>query len=691
MSSTASPPASKFKYCVGIDFGSTFSGFAFASLAKPDEVCGFNEWDYQPVSAPYWKTPSSIRYRREADGTYTAAYWGHKSRKAETKALRTGELIEVKKFKLWFDTSIEREGLPPGMHWMQPSIDYLSFMSEQAMDVLQKRFPTATQSEILWCVTVPAIWDDKGKDSVRRAATLAGIVDENSQDHLIIILEPEAAALYTLKHTEHLLRRDRSSFMILDAGGGTVDLTSHIINMNNFNSVAEAPFDESSAPAKTAAAKDALPRGTATDSKPAVDVQQHKEKKGLSGAFGKLGLKKAKSTLASPTNKSSMMVESVEAPKAGGLAGAAPLAADAAEPSANGGSDAFVTPAIVDSEPHARLVEASRGTGGLCGSTYVDLRFLSFFGDQIGTAHIKEMHMKRPDALYSLLEAWEQLKRDYQGPPPPGAPHEVEVLSLPSGVLPFIPDSVKDAWAEDFGADGELHITQQQMYDIFSVPIEQCMKLVEDQLDRTSGKCDYLVLVGGFSASKYLCNRVSERFSKRFKSIVVPINPTSAVVQGAVLYGLDPNIIQKRRLRNSYGYISNAPISRLETYAEEDVWTNPRTGSRLVKVFKCLVAENQEVGKDEGFHADSYMLDSNQSSIEIDIVRTDQRLETGSCYSLSQVDCEVLGQIRATIPGNEPIADPHVRITFVFGQTQIKAVATVVATGQQLETALSLN
>jgi len=69
---------------------------------------------------------------------------------------------------------------------------------------------------------------------MREAAIAAGMVqksraeDVNWRDRLRIITEPEAAAVHcaNLTNVHHL--KPSQNFMIVDAGGGTVDLVSQV-------------------------------------------------------------------------------------------------------------------------------------------------------------------------------------------------------------------------------------------------------------------------------------------------------------------------------------------------------------------------------------------------------------------------------------------------------------------------------
>jgi hypothetical protein len=85
-----------------------------------------------------------------------------------------------------------------------------------------------SESEVQWCLTVPAIWKDDQKNAMREAAALAGLVDHKESDQLKIILEPEAALLHS-RVSELDQMTPGTTVMMIDAGGGTVDLTAHTI------------------------------------------------------------------------------------------------------------------------------------------------------------------------------------------------------------------------------------------------------------------------------------------------------------------------------------------------------------------------------------------------------------------------------------------------------------------------------
>ncbi|WP_399088165.1 Hsp70 family protein [Streptomyces sp. BBFR2] len=92
-----------------------------------------------------------------------------------------------------------------------------------------------SREDIRWCLTVPAIWSDEQKQTMRDIATKAGIPAEDGR--LILALEPEAAAHYARVSGVNLtvgnldddasLMEPGCRFIVVDCGGGTVDLTAY--------------------------------------------------------------------------------------------------------------------------------------------------------------------------------------------------------------------------------------------------------------------------------------------------------------------------------------------------------------------------------------------------------------------------------------------------------------------------------
>lgn len=101
--------------------------------------------------------------------------------------------------------------------------DVLTFLSSTAGR-------TVRAEDVSWVLTVPAIYDDFSKRFMRQAAYEAGMIDRVNSTKLRLCLEPEAACLAAITKDNPLtIEAEGRKMMIIDCGGGTVDITAHDI------------------------------------------------------------------------------------------------------------------------------------------------------------------------------------------------------------------------------------------------------------------------------------------------------------------------------------------------------------------------------------------------------------------------------------------------------------------------------
>lgn len=107
--------------------------------------------------------------------------------------------------------------------------DFLRSVREAAKESMEsscdKKF--VKSSKVRYIVTIPAIWSDAAKAAMVTACTAAGYGTHRIDFHLVS--EPEAAAAHTLKVIQPHDLKENDTFIICDAGGGTVDLISYKI------------------------------------------------------------------------------------------------------------------------------------------------------------------------------------------------------------------------------------------------------------------------------------------------------------------------------------------------------------------------------------------------------------------------------------------------------------------------------
>lgn len=131
--------------------------------------------------------------------------------------------------------------LPPGKSEIDVAADYLFKLRQAMRAALQKTLGEVFNREernIRYYLTVPAIWNDAGKAATRAAAIQAGFLRDENDNRLTLVSEPEAAALFCAK-TGLLNLKVHDALLIVDCGGGTVDLIAYEVEDENPFTVAE--------------------------------------------------------------------------------------------------------------------------------------------------------------------------------------------------------------------------------------------------------------------------------------------------------------------------------------------------------------------------------------------------------------------------------------------------------------------
>ncbi|KAG6367438.1 hypothetical protein INS49_001627 [Diaporthe citri] len=236
---------SKAQLIVGIDFGTTFSGVAFAfatnNEAKEDII---TEW---PGAGSYTKQkiPTVLYY----DQYQKVVGWGPDiaDALAPTGYPKPG-VQKVEWFKLQLMLSgntyidpINLPPLPPGKSEIDVAADYLFKLRQAMRAALQKTLGEVFNREernIRYYLTVPAIWNDAGKAATRAAAIQAGFLRDENDNRLTLVSEPEAAALFCAKTgLLNLKVEDENPFTVAECTAGSGDSCGSTALNRNFSNI----------------------------------------------------------------------------------------------------------------------------------------------------------------------------------------------------------------------------------------------------------------------------------------------------------------------------------------------------------------------------------------------------------------------------------------------------------------------
>jgi len=214
------------KPIIGIDFGSSYSGFSFGIDTETIET------KYENIEPTILviekKTRKGYKYGNEADNFMSNG--------------RSNDYIYFDRIKTRLDPKLANndqseiyiEASFPKNYKMQLKLvikEYLRLFSDNILKYVNLKGKSYSKDDIKWVITVPAIWNDYGKQLMIECSRKAGMND------ISIALEPEAASLTMFNDNivEKNLKEKGKKFMLIDAGGYTIDITLNEIIDNDGN------------------------------------------------------------------------------------------------------------------------------------------------------------------------------------------------------------------------------------------------------------------------------------------------------------------------------------------------------------------------------------------------------------------------------------------------------------------------
>ncbi|KAM7207415.1 hypothetical protein V8F20_002295 [Naviculisporaceae sp. PSN 640] len=217
---------------IGIDFGTTFSGAAWATAAdlRSDQINLITTWP--GTGREEGKAPTELFYE---DGN---VLWGYEV-PSDADPARWFKLLLLKDEDIdkelrysEFLVRARRTLLHHNKSAEDAVADYLRMLWQHVVEsIIRARGEFVVDAMTFHVViTVPAIWKDYARDRMRVAAKRAGMLAPRAagQTTLTFAPEPEAAALSTLCEPGRRVK-EGEVYLVCDAGGGTVDLSCYQI------------------------------------------------------------------------------------------------------------------------------------------------------------------------------------------------------------------------------------------------------------------------------------------------------------------------------------------------------------------------------------------------------------------------------------------------------------------------------
>ncbi|WAR07808.1 HS12A-like protein [Mya arenaria] len=216
---------------VGIDFGTTCSGYAFMFTSDPTSIYTAMGEEKEPTCVLFNPDKTFNAFGKQALEKYT---------ELEPEEHKSHYFFHHFKMKLYESKKLTRETtLQDQTGKEMKAIDVysivLQYFHKRCMEHVvhvksDQNIQGLSSKQILWMLSIPAIWTDSARQFMREAATNGGI------ENVRLVLEPEAGALFAIEKPLKL-REDKSiekfpvghKYILADLGGGTIDICVHEI------------------------------------------------------------------------------------------------------------------------------------------------------------------------------------------------------------------------------------------------------------------------------------------------------------------------------------------------------------------------------------------------------------------------------------------------------------------------------
>ena len=444
---------------------------------------------------------------------------------------------------------------------------YIRLIKDEALkEIKNSTSGELKDQEIRWCLSIPAIWKNEDKDLMRRAARKAGLItsSDDEAERLFLVLEPEAAAIFCQEEDKNALTPG-NKIMIIDCGGGTVDITVHKLV------------------------------------------------------------------------------------KDGGLDEVAP------------------------------------GTGGPFGSIYVDKSFQEYLTEKLSAEMVKLFHDQEPVHYLKMMEDWERIKCNFD----PETSGDVIYFNIPTRLYNFISKRkakiLEQLADEQNGDDENIHLSDSTMENIFGPTLDGLVSTVKNQFKELGDEeVDIIFLVGGFSTSPVLCQRIKKEFGSRVKKIVMPPRPGVAILKGAASFGVAPAIIRARRSRLTYGVEVCEEFNQFIDLESKKFWAEDLGRYQCDNLFKTFVTIGDSVPVNKEIVTQYTPTQAEMTNMYFSFYATSKK----EVRYIDEKGVEKIGEMTVEMPSTEGGVKRKVDLFCYFGDTEIKVKAVDRTSGSKCTTSL---
>lgn len=309
------------------------------------------------------------------------------------------------------------------------------------------------------------------------------------------------------------------------------------------------------------------------------------------------------------------------------------------------------------------LRELHQPSGNDLGGQSVDCKFETFLRDVFSEDVWSSFKQKNPSALQKTMHEFSVQK----------CTGDEICLELPSKLqdiakgkgyeLSTIFESVEAVEWDD----GSIRVSVEKLKSFHVESLKGTDQIIHEILSKPELTIKFIILVGGFAESKILRNYMQELFRGKC-TILCPIEPQVVVLKGAVLFGLNPTVIQSRVSTLTYGIV-HSEVFDPKRHQGCVVLVN-KDGTPYCNVFKRLVKIGESVGCEEVRDIVLNPVDRDQKEMKFIFFTTDQE------DAIQTDGLDELGHCTVPMPDVRKGFERMVKLEVRFGFTEMLATAT---------------
>ena len=362
-----------------------------------------------------------------------------------------------------------------------------------------------------------------------------------------------------------------------------------------------------------------------------------------------------------------------------------------------GGGTVDISAHRISSSPEQHIEVILPPQGNDSGGSMVNKKFEEFLGELVGDKTfsqyidtgdemVKATNRARLNEL--INDTFEGQKRIFGKKGGKGKKVSIRLpYSFMEQYQPKLVEGIKklnDSQIELLGVD--LRIKYTKMEEFFKPVVEGLLQCMTKTLLSLDEEIETIYIVGGFGGCQYIYNAITKEFGNRYRYIT-PIEHDFAVVNGAVLFRQNPDIVHARSADATYGVRVRIPFQEGK-HMEQYKWVNEKGEAQCENIFSTFVERGDIIPTSQmlvteyipsRLHQRQMQIDIYSSS-EKDVWYTTGRRPTGTDLA----DVQKIGELMIPFPKDteegpqgadkQPIADIQrkVEVTFDFSHTEIQ-------------------